>query len=54
MIVKCRCGELVIISVTTETIEETGRPKKIGDKICTKCKRHIKVYALVGFDESRG
>jgi len=53
MIVKCRCGERIIILNTYETIEETRRPKKLGGEICAKCKRYIEVFALLAFDESR-
>lgn len=53
MIVKCRCGDRIIISVTTATIEETGKPKRLGGEICTKCKRYIEVFALLSFDEAQ-
>jgi len=34
MIVKCRCGEHIAVSISTEMIEETGRPKRVGSEGC--------------------
>ena len=59
MRVKCRCGRFVPISLYTHgdvdetgaslNLEETGKPKVIGDGKCDECERTVVVYALVYF-----
>ena len=48
MMVKCKCGERIAVSISTEMIEETGRPKRVGREVC-KCGAEIQVLVSLYF-----
>jgi hypothetical protein len=46
--IECSCKNVESMILDEETVQITGRPKTMSEKMCSKCGKTITVYLMIG------